>query len=143
MGPAARRPPTLINLEALGLLPQPEHPANRRDRGNGRATPAAPEDQHEFERLMARAGVVPRRGGEELIRCPSPDHEDRRPSCSVNWLAAVFHCHSCGVGGGMGVLRRLTGQQEKIRPEVAKTVKSDTAGLDVERERMRLVTAVK
>src|SRR6266568_5139507 len=99
---AAWRPPAVtVDLEALGLLPeQPVHSTNGHRR-TGKAPPASPEDRREFERLMSLARVQPRRGGDELLRCPSPDHVDEDPSCSVNWPAAVFNCHACGAHGGI------------------------------------------
>jgi len=39
---------------------------------------------------------VPRSG---MVRCPSADHEDKRPSCHVE--ADVFYCHGCGRGGSI------------------------------------------
>jgi hypothetical protein len=120
----------LIDLEALGLLPeQPRSPTNGRQRA-ARVQPAPPEDQRVFDRLMALARVRPQRGGDELLRCPSPDHEDQDPSCSVNWPAAVFHCFACGAGGGIGALRRLLGEEARplavVRPAPARTPLSPT-----------------
>jgi hypothetical protein len=41
--------------------------------------------------------VVPRSGG--MVRCPSPDHEDRSPSFRVG--DELFHCFGCGRGGSV------------------------------------------
>src|SRR5438552_18636663 len=112
---AWRAPALTADLEALGLLPEPL-PKNaengHRQPRPGKAPPAPPEDREEFRRLMALRDVRPRTANqiEELVRCPSPNHEDRHASCSVNWLAAVFNCHACGAGGGIGTLRRLRGE---------------------------------
>ena len=35
--------------------------------------------------------------GRRMIPCPL--HEDRSPSCSVNYDLGLWHCHSCGRGG--------------------------------------------
>jgi hypothetical protein len=133
-----------VDLEALGLIPVPkagDGATNGRLR-NGRLQAASPEDQREFERLMGLAGVQPRRGGEELARCPSPDHEDRHPSCAVNWQAAVFHCHSCSARGGIGALRRLLGEETPVRGDGV-PLNCDSRMSDVEHERSRLVHAMK
>ena len=58
----------------------------------------------------------PRRGGRCSCRtergnlhCPLPDHLDRNPSCSVTaGRPALWHCHSCGVGGDLVTLLELT-----------------------------------
>lgn len=33
----------------------------------------------------------------EVSRCPSPDHDDRFPSCTVK--AEFWRCHACDIGG--------------------------------------------
>jgi hypothetical protein len=110
----------MVDLEDLGLLPEPL--PNRAAKGNGqrregRAPPAVTEDQREFERLMGLRAIRPRSVGqvEELVRCPAPDHDDRHGSCSVNWPAAVFNCHACGAHGGIGGLRRLLDEERRVR----------------------------
>ncbi|WP_459625862.1 CHC2 zinc finger domain-containing protein, partial [Enterobacter hormaechei] len=39
-------------------------------------------------------------GGDILIRCLNPDHEDAHPSLRVDPDSGVFHCLSCGFGRG-------------------------------------------
>jgi hypothetical protein len=48
-----------------------------------------------FEILLGE--TVPRSGG--MVRCPSPDHEDRSPSFRVG--DELFHCFGCGRGGSV------------------------------------------
>ena len=33
------------------------------------------------------------------IRCPLPDHDDLKPSCSIDLKDGLWHCHACGKGG--------------------------------------------
>ncbi len=100
-----------VDLEAVGLLPQETRGnGGQRVRRQGAPEPAPPERRLEFEGLMARLGIYPHRGGEELYRCPW--HEDTRPSLGVNWDGALFYCHACNVGGGLVALRRLLGEPE-------------------------------
>lgn len=39
------------------------------------------------------------RGGEALALCPSPYHDDGKPSWSCNLKSGKHHCFSCGFGG--------------------------------------------
>lgn len=55
-----------------------------------RAIPAA-------EYLEPIAGVEPLPGGR--VRCPLPEHEDRRPSASFRGVC--WYCHRCGEGGDL------------------------------------------
>lgn len=41
------------------------------------------------------------RGGDYLIRCLSPDHEDRNPSLRVDKVTGIFNCLSCGYKGSI------------------------------------------
>lgn len=40
-------------------------------------------------------------GVEIRIRCPQPDHDDRRASCDVNTEKRTFYCHSCHATGSI------------------------------------------
>lgn len=40
-------------------------------------------------------------GGDVLIHCLNPDHEDKNPSLRVDPETGVFHCLSCGYGKGI------------------------------------------
>ncbi|GAA0936023.1 hypothetical protein GCM10009550_01480 [Actinocorallia libanotica] len=35
------------------------------------------------------------------VHCPDPDHDDSRPSCSLDMSKGVWRCHGCGAGGGV------------------------------------------
>ncbi len=43
----------------------------------------------------------PETNSEWLMNCPDPNHDDRHPSCSLNWTKLTYHCHGCGEGGGI------------------------------------------
>jgi len=47
-------------------------------------------------------------GIERMCSCPSPGHEDRNPSCSVQVETGKWFCHGCGEGGGVVKWLRLT-----------------------------------
>ena len=47
-------------------------------------------------------------GAERMCSCPSPVHEDRNPSCSVQVESGKWFCHGCGEGGGVVKWLRLT-----------------------------------
>ena len=63
----------------------------------------------EFSALLRQHGATPRHYGQHTIRCPW--HDDRTPSLSINPTKGVFRCHSaaCGVSGGIGTLRKMSG----------------------------------
>lgn len=47
-------------------------------------------------------------GRQKMISCPF--HEDRNPSCSVDYGEGVFHCFSCGEGGdSLTLIEKLEG----------------------------------
>ncbi len=46
-------------------------------------------------------------GAERMCSCPSPAHEDRKPSCSVQVESGKWFCHGCGEGGGVVKWLRL------------------------------------
>jgi hypothetical protein len=84
-----------------------------------------------FEALAGEG--VPRSG---MVRCPSADHEDRRPSCHVS--ADVFHCFGCGRGGSLidlasllwGIEPRGAGYREireRLEAELLPTLRSAAA----------------
>ena len=98
-----RKPESVVDLKALGLVP--DKPTSSPRAGGVSALVPAPRDvQEEFLRLMMKAGVV-RAGArpQELRLCPW--HDNREPSLSINWDAAVFCCFSerCSVRGGTGI----------------------------------------
>lgn len=102
-----RQPSGKVDLRDLGFVPDEPTFHSGLPRS---PDPAEPHVQTEFRALMQEARVVPRRKNQELHRCPW--HDDKVPSLSINWAAALFHCfsESCLVGGGVGALRRLLGK---------------------------------
>ena len=55
-----------------------------------------------------RPGLSRGSGVERMCSCPSPGHEDRKPSCSVHLESGKWFCHGCGEGGGLVKWLRLT-----------------------------------
>ena len=55
-----------------------------------------------------RPGLSRGSGAERMCSCPSPGHEDRKPSCSVRLESGQWFCHGCGEGGGVVKWLRLT-----------------------------------
>ena len=55
-----------------------------------------------------RPGLSRGNGAERMCSCPSPGHEDRKPSCSVHLESGKWFCHGCGEGGGVVKWLRLT-----------------------------------
>ncbi len=63
--------------------------------------------------ILTNAGVqrVYENGDEVYGICPNPDHDDHRPSWSMNSTTFAHHCFSCGFSGGLeSLLRDLTGE---------------------------------
>lgn len=59
-------------------------------------------------RAIETQGAKTTPGGRELVlRCPTPEHEDRHPSARWNPSKGVWHCDSCHRGGGAIALARL------------------------------------
>jgi len=80
--------------------------------GRRRAPAAAVHHDDPYKRiepadyLRALAGIDV--GQRRLVRCPSPQHEDRTPSCSVGRDASEgFYCFGCQAGGGIYDLASL------------------------------------
>ena len=54
-------------------------------------------------------------GLERMCSCPSPDHEDSKPSCSVHVDTGKWYCHGCGEGGGVVKWLRLAPAACRVR----------------------------
>jgi hypothetical protein len=69
-----------------------------------------------FEVLLERAGVdlTRLRGRRGVVRCIF--HEDRHPSLSLDLDRGLFHCFSCGEGGGLRRLREILGEVASPAP---------------------------
>lgn len=97
----------VVDLEALGLVPDEGQSRDRARSASGRTpTPAPALVQREFAELMATLGVIP---GQDQERARCPWHADDQPSLSVAWAAALFNCFGCGVQGSIRELRELVG----------------------------------
>ena len=55
---------------------------------------------------------------EILISCTSGLHNDTNPSLSYNLDKNLFHCWSCGFGGGASKSRVLAGERSEIMVRV-------------------------
>ena len=56
-------------------------------------------------------------GSERMCSCPSPGHQDRTPSCSVNVATGKWCCHGCGESGHVVewlILARSLSQPEAL-----------------------------
>jgi len=54
------------------------------------------------DELLTAQGIEFRPSGKDyLIRCLSPDHEDRNPSLRVDKTTGIFNCLSCGFSGNI------------------------------------------
>jgi DNA primase len=52
----------------------------------------------------------PDRMGEQSIRCPFPDHDDRTASARLNLDKGLVYCHGCGsTGDVIGLLAKVNG----------------------------------
>ena len=60
-------------------------------------------------------------GVERMCSCPSPAHEDRKPSCSVHMETGKWFCHGCGEGGGVVKWLRLA--RGLLGPEALETAR--------------------
>jgi len=54
------------------------------------------------DELLTAQGIEFRTSGKDfLIRCLSPDHEDRNPSLRIDKTTGIFNCLSCGYSGNV------------------------------------------
>jgi len=82
----------------------------------GRRDEAAPvrteAERQEFAEAWARAGVtvVP---GDNAYLCPF--HDDHHPSLHIDAEGCRWYCFACRIGGGIGALRRMLGEEPPRR----------------------------
>jgi hypothetical protein len=102
-----RRADAAVNLKAIGLVPDQPASGKPRPAGGRPMTPASTDMQREFAHLMSEAGVTRSGTGSQTAEL-CPWHDDRTPSLSVNWVAAIYCCFSehCQARGGVNSLRR-------------------------------------
>lgn len=72
--------------------------------------------------------------GEAWALCPSPDHDERSPSWSINLDTGEHHCFSCGWSGNFfSLVEAVTGyDEEKTEGWIRKR-----GGIDVARKKLR------
>jgi len=75
------------------------------------------------------------RGGDLLVRCLNPDHEDRHPSMRIDKITGVFNCFSCSYKGNIFDLFKeyqniLQVKREKVKKLLIKK-RSESIGLDM------------
>ena len=88
------------------------------------------------DELLTAQGIEFRTSGKDfLIRCLSPDHEDRNPSLRIDKTTGIFNCLSCGYSGN--VFNHfgekpdwLQMKRESLKEMIMKKL-NDTAGLSI------------
>ena len=87
--------------------------------------PVPPERQRVFQQLMGLPHYPNRLSGEllrdDLVRCPSLDHQTEGLTCKTDWQGGVFYCSGCGAGGGIEALGRLLGVGIQEAPSGSRT----------------------
>ena len=81
---------------------------------------STPDERAEFIELlqMLGAGAIRPDRDEQTVRCWNGNghaHGDRNPSLSIKPSRSVFHCHGCGLHGGLVDLRQHAGRQSTQR----------------------------
>jgi len=90
------------------------------------------------EELLVAKGIyfIPK-GGDFLVRCLSPDHDDRNPSMRIDKITGIFQCFSCGFKGNIFTHFGEKANQLQLRRELLKkTIKakrSESVGLSYPR----------
>ena len=71
----------------------------------------------------------PQSGGKFLVKCPVDNHEDKRPSCSLNPKSDSWNCFACeGKGGKLKMI--IANGKAKTLPEAAEWLKQFIGGID-------------
>ena len=77
-------------------------------------------------------------GGDVLIHCLNPEHEDRNPSLRVDPETGVFHCLSCGFGKGIpSIFHYFNEEHYRQSPQLLKVrrrisdIRKSTANLPI------------
>ena len=73
------------------------------------------------EELLVSKGIyfMPK-GGDFLVRCLSPDHDDRNPSMRIDKITGIFQCFSCGFKGNIFTHFGEKANQLQLRRELLK-----------------------
>lgn len=57
---------------------------------------------NEVRELLERLEIPFRaRGGDYLVKCTNPEHDDSHPSMSIDKIQGIYHCFSCGHKGNI------------------------------------------
>lgn len=67
-------------------------------------------------------GEVNQKSGEWGLRCPMPDHPDRKRSASVNFEKDAWFCQRCRIGGSVEDLLSRIGQNKAAEKRIQKVV---------------------
>jgi DNA primase len=90
------------------------------------------------ELLVSKDIVYTPKGGDCVIRCLSPDHEDRNPSLRIDRVTGVFNCLSCGFKGNIINHFGEKVNQLQLRRELLKKKlrlkKAETVGLSMPKD---------
>ena len=90
------------------------------------------------EELLVAKGIyfIPK-GGDFLVRCLSPDHDDRNPSMRIDKITGIFQCFSCGFKGNIFTHFGEKANQLQLRRELLKKTirqkRSESVGLSFPR----------
>jgi hypothetical protein len=138
-------PDRRFNLEQFKLLipmcPPDVHSDNHQQKNHNHTATGSSNNFHaksvgerqEFQRLMAKLGVVP---GDNPTWCfaHQDKHEGGTRSLSVDWESCQFKCHSprCGIHGGISKLRNLAGET----PPFMDSMSNYEQGRVLQRERL-------
>jgi len=78
--------------------------------------------------------AVPR-GGDFLIRCINPEHEDRNPSLRVDSITGIFQCFACGFKGNIfthfGLVPNLLQMKRDLLKKRIQTKRAESIGLSM------------
>ena len=84
------------------------------------------------EELLQSKDIVYRpSGGDLVIRCLSPDHEDKNPSLRIDKISGIFNCLSCGFKGNIfthfgekvgGIQLKKEMFKEKLRAKLSESI---------------------
>lgn len=78
-----------------------------------------------IEELLLQQNILFTKTGQRyVIRCLSPEHEDRNPSMSVDAITGSMHCFSCGFGKGSTLFKHFGIANSMTDSRVLKLLKS-------------------
>lgn len=75
------------------------------------------------------------KGGDFLVHCLNPEHDDKNPSCRIDKITGVLHCFSCGFKGNIFSIFNI--QRDRLAEKVYKLmvqiqdIKIATRGVEI------------